>query len=256
MKNKNIYLPALLSLIVVVIIILALPIKKPKKEPLFKPVIGKIAIVLDDWGYTLNNVKLIEEINAPLTIAVLPGLAYSKKISYDLSKKGFEVILHLPMEPKEGYALEKETITTSMKEEEIKRIINQDLSGLYNVKGVSNHMGSKATSDKRTMEIVLSEIKKRNLFFLDSYVISTSKAREITASYGLRFAKRDIFLDNESSLNYIRKQLYKLRDLAKANGFAIGIGHDRKNTLIVLKEMIPILEKEGYKFVLISEIAR
>jgi polysaccharide deacetylase 2 family uncharacterized protein YibQ len=39
-------------------------------------------------------------------------------------------------------------------------------------------------------------------------------------------------------------------------GQAIGIGHDRKITLEVLKEVMPSIEKEGYKFVFVSELIR
>jgi polysaccharide deacetylase 2 family uncharacterized protein YibQ len=44
--------------------------------------------------------------------------------------------------------------------------------------------------------------------------------------------------------------------LADEKGWAIGIGHDRRNTLEVLKEEMPKLEKEGYKFVYVSELVK
>jgi hypothetical protein len=258
MKDKSRYLLALLLLCIVVIAFILIPVRKPKKEAVKFPkvFIGNIAIVLDDWGYSLNNMGVMKEIRSPLTVAVLPNLPYSKKVSQDLHQRGFEVILHLPMEPREKHALEKGTVNTSMGEEEIKRIIAKNLSSLSNVKGVSNHMGSKATSDIRTMEIVFKELRKRGLFFLDSYVTPHSKCREAASKYSLRFARRDIFLDNNNDPKYIRKQLYKLKDKAKLNGYAVGIGHDRENTIRVLKKVIPELEKEGYRFVFVSELAK
>jgi len=39
-------------------------------------------------------------------------------------------------------------------------------------------------------------------------------------------------------------------------GQAIGIGHDRKNTLKVLKEQLPRLAEEGYQFVFVSEVVK
>ncbi|MBN2831392.1 MAG: divergent polysaccharide deacetylase family protein [Candidatus Omnitrophica bacterium] len=258
MKDKRRFLLALLSLCIVVGVIFLISIRKPKIEVVKPPkvFIGKIAIVLDDWGYSLNNTGIIEGIKYPLAVAVLPNLSYSKKISKDLSRRGFEVILHLPMEPKEKYALEKDTIKTSMDEGEIKKILAKDLDSLSNVKGVSNHMGSKATADIKTLGIVFKELKSRKLFFLDSYVTAQSKCAELALRYGLRYVKRDIFLDNNNDPKYIRKQLYKLKEKAKLNGYAVGIGHDRRNTLYVLKEVMPELEKEGYMFVFISELAR
>jgi hypothetical protein len=65
-----------------------------------------------------------------------------------------------------------------------------------------------------------------------------------------------VFLDNNSDPEYIKGQLIQLRNLSKKYGTAIGIGHDRKSTLTVLKEILPQLESQGYKFVFISEVAR
>jgi len=39
-------------------------------------------------------------------------------------------------------------------------------------------------------------------------------------------------------------------------GHAIGIGHDRKVTLEVLKEVMPELDREGFKFVFVSELVK
>ena len=258
MKDKRrrflLYLIALfLTLTAAILLLIRKPERVARPPRVF---IGKIAIVLDDWGYSLKNMGIVSQIKTPLTIAVLPGLAYSEKISRDLHQRGFEIILHLPMEPKEKYAMEEDTIRTSMDEKRIRRIVAEDILGLAYVKGASNHMGSMATSDANTMEAVFKELKKRNLFFLDSYVTSQSKCREVASKLSLRFAKRDVFLDNDNDPGYIRQQLYKLRDEARINGYAIGIGHDRRNTLRVLKEAIPELEKEGYKFVFVSELAR
>jgi len=256
MKDRRNYILALTAFIIVVAAIIVFPLKKPKKE--VKPPkvsLGRIAIVLDDWGYSLNNVSLISQIKSPLTVAVLPDLAYSKKVSRDLHNRGFEVMLHLPMEPKEKYAMEKNTIRISMDEKQIRGIVARDLSLLDNVKGVNNHMGSMATSDLRTMGAVFKELKKRKLFFLDSYVIADSRCREAAKMCGLRFAKRDIFIDNRNEPSYIKQQLYKLKAKARKNGYAIGIGHDRRNTLQVLKEEMPNFEREGYRFVFVSELA-
>ena len=206
-KEKDTLFLTLVVFVFIILLIVSIPfVRKPKERiiPPKKACLGRIAIVLDDWGYNLNNIPLLEKINLPLTVSVLPNLAYSKKISKDLTTQGFEIILHLPMEPEGKNAMEKDTIKTSMQEEEIQGIILKSLDSVGNVKGVNNHMGSKATSSLKTMEVVFKELKKRNLFFLDSYVISTSKCLDAAKRHGLRFAKRDIFIDNKNELEYIK----------------------------------------------------
>lgn len=234
-------------------------ITRPKKERIPKaPAVikGRIAIVIDDWGYNLNNLHIAGQMQYPFTAAVLPYLPYSKRVAEELHKQGVELILHLPMEPHERFRLEKNTILASMDEQTIKNIIVQDLTDLQYADGASNHMGSKATEDLRTMGIVFGELKKRNLFFLDSLVSPKSICADLANKTRIRFIKRDVFLDNIEEAGYIRGQIYKLKRKAELYGQAVGIGHDKKITLEALKEAMPELEREGYKFVFVSELAR
>lgn len=217
---------------------------------------GKIAIVIDDWGYNLNNLRIVEDIRYPLTASILPNLNYSYRVAQELKKRGFEIILHLPMEPYEKYRLEKNTVTVSLDESAIKDIIKKDLSNIVYAKGISNHMGSRATSDSRIMGIVFKELKKRRLYFLDSFVVPKSVCSKLAGKMDLPFAKRDVFLDNKDNPEYIQQQINKLKLKALTHGQAIGIGHDKKNTLEILKESMPELEKEGYKFVFVSELVK
>lgn len=215
---------------------------------------GKIAVVIDDWGYSLNNLDIISQIKYPLTLSILPNLIYSRQAAEELEKKGFEIILHLPMEPKEKYRLEKNTITVSMDRRSIENIIEQDLDNIIYAKGVSNHMGSRATESPKIMEIVFRQLKKRRLYFLDSLVSSKSVCFDLAKKVNLPFARRDVFLDNKEKPEYIKQQIYKLKTHAGIYGQAIGIGHDRRNTLEALREVMPAIEKQGYKFVFVSEL--
>jgi polysaccharide deacetylase 2 family uncharacterized protein YibQ len=224
-----------------------------KKQPM--ELKGKIAIVIDDWGYNQNNLASLKKIPYPLTIAVLPNLSYSYQVSEALHNLGKEIILHLPLEPREKYRLEQNTVLAGMSESQIRKIVSEDLSSLPFVKGVSNHMGSKATEDARTMRIVFDELKKKNLYFLDSFVSTKSICANIAGEKKLLFAKRDIFLDNKEESSYIKSQLNKLKKKATKYGQAIGIGHDKKITLQVLNEMMPELEKEGFSFIFVSDLA-
>ncbi|MEK6727278.1 MAG: divergent polysaccharide deacetylase family protein [Candidatus Omnitrophota bacterium] len=245
-------------LLVIIIMAVFISVSRPKKAPPVQipKVKWKIAIVIDDWGYTLKNMPIMDNIKYPLTAAVLPNLPYSSRVAKELYERGFEVILHLPMEPKEKYALEKNTILISMGEETIKKIIAEALSSVSYAKGVSNHQGSRATEDPRIMEVVFRELKKRRLYYLDSFVSRNSACTDLAHKMHLPIAKRDIFLDNFEDPVYIKLQMKKLKNKARMHGEAIGIGHDRKNTLKVISEVMPQLEKEGYRFVFLSELER
>jgi polysaccharide deacetylase 2 family uncharacterized protein YibQ len=232
----------------------ARPEKKVPRRGVPAQIKGRIAIVVDDWGYNLNNVAALKQIRYPLTLAVLPNLGYSKEVSRQAHALGFEIILHLPMEPSEKRRLENNTIMISMEENAIDKILSEDLDAILYAKGVSNHMGSGATKDVRTMTFLFKELKRKGLYFLDSYVSSDSICYDLSRQMRLGFAKRDVFIDNTLEPEYIKAQINKLKTKARFYGQAIGIGHDRRSTLQVLEEVMPQLEKEGYKFVYVSEL--
>ncbi len=228
----------------------------PVKVPAPEKAKSKIAIVLDDWGYNTKNLDAVLEIDKPINLSILPGLPYSSLIADKARKHNFEVILHMPMEPKAKMRLENSTLYTTMSDDEIRLNLAKALETVPYAKGVSNHEGSKATEDERLMRTVFGELKKDNLFFLDSLVTNDSACELLAGETKIRFVRRDIFLDNESNPAYIRKQFAKLINLAVKNGDAVGIGHDRPNTIAVLKEMIPEIEKNGIELTYISEMAK
>lgn len=256
-KKYKIIIAGLLFIIVLqgIFIIMRRPKIVPKIAVAFK---GRIAIVIDDWGYNLNNLYILDQIKYPITCSILPNLNYSREAAEELHARKCEIILHLPMEPlpHEKYRLEKNTIMADFNEATTKNIIDRDLANIVYAKGVSNHMGSLATQTLKVMEIIFKELKRRHLYFLDSVVSAKSVCSDLAKRTGLGFAKRDVFLDNREDPEYIRRQIYKLKVKAKVRGQAIGIGHDREVTLGVLKEVMPQLEKEGFKFVFVSELVR
>ncbi|RJO63876.1 MAG: divergent polysaccharide deacetylase family protein [Candidatus Omnitrophota bacterium] len=265
MKRTVIYKEIILILVLIIavqgIVTIKMWLRRQKKTE--KPQVElvplvpkrKIAIVLDDWGYNAKIASSLENIHANLTMSVLPNLAYSKAIAALLHKRGFEIILHLPLEPHEKYRLEKNTIMSSMDRTEIQGTLKKDLAAIPYCKGVSNHMGSKATEDKRTMGIIFEELNKKGLYYLDSFVSPKSVCAVVAGEMRVLFAKRDIFLDNKADPSYIKEQVHKLKDQADEKGYAIGIGHARRVTIETLKEVIPLLEKEGYSLVFVSELA-
>ncbi len=232
-----------------------------KKRRALKVAAARVAIVIDDWGYSTKNFPLLDAIRKPLTLSILPSQPNSKTVAGYAQARNWQVILHLPLEPRETneYArLEPDTILTTMKKDEVLKILERDIDSLGDIVGVSNHMGSKATINEKLMESIFSQLSKRNLFFLDSLVTSKSVCARIAKKFKVGLVSRDVFLDNEQDYGYISGQLDKLIALAKRNGKAVGIGHDRKITLEVLANRLAEFdsEKHGVDFVFVSELAK
>lgn len=243
--------------------------KKRKEKETVKPLevvsaekhvsrVGKtkrIAIILDDAGYSLSGgaLELVEK-GWPITVSIFPFLSYSKKTAEVVKEHNGEVMLHLPMEANQPTKL-KGTILVNMKEDEAKKDVRAAIEAIPYISGVNNHMGSKATADAKTMDAVLSEIKKHNLYFVDSVTTEKSCAAKIARKMGLRTNVRKVFLDNEDNQEYVAKQFEILLSRARKDGEAIAIGHiTKKSTIEFLKSEIPKLTEKGYELVWVSEM--
>jgi len=214
---------------------------------------GKIAIIIDDVGRTTRLNTILQGIKLPLNISILPKQRETTSMSTAGKKEGWDVLLHLPMEPKEKSWIDSTFIKVGMDSEEIRKRIDEYLKEMSYVQGVNNHMGSLATTDENIMRTVLGIVKERGLYFIDSLTISNSVGEKVAKEIALeRFAKRDIFLDNTDEKEYIISQIDHLVELSIRKGFAIGIGHLRENTLTTIKDYD--WDAKGIELVPLSDI--
>lgn len=217
-----------------------------------------IVIVIDDFGYRNDTVlDGFMDLNERLTYAVIPGHTYSVSTASIALERGFEVLIHMPMEALGPAPGELEyRLKLAMSSDEIRRRMRVALRTLPMAAGVNNHQGSAATGDKRVMGVVGSELKRADKFFLDSITSARSVAEVTMKIHGVPTAHRDVFLDNYDDVDYIRQQVYILADIARSQGFAVGIGHVRYKTLLVLREAIPSLKEDGFEFAYVSQVVR
>ncbi len=212
----------------------------------------KIAIIIDDAGYSMNGtMEKLLKLSEPLTISILPDEKCSRQIAEQAYKKGFEVMVHMPMQDstytRSSY---KWTIMPNMSQEMVKTQIQGAINSIPYATGLNNHMGSKVTENKEVMSYCLDAIKERGFYFVDSLTSSRSVAYKLAKDKGLYAGRRDIFLDNENSSSYVSARMNELIALAKRKGYAIGIGHVTKQvTANVLAEMLPQLKKENIEIV-------
>jgi polysaccharide deacetylase 2 family uncharacterized protein YibQ len=216
----------------------------------------KIAIVIDDLGGENHISQELLHWNLPLTFSILPFRPHSKTLALEAHRKGREVILHLPMEP-HGYPEIKPgqgVLLEEMDEEELLRQLSKDIQAVPYIKGVSNHMGSRLTEDPEKMKIILSELKRRGLFFLDSRTTPQTVGLQTAESIGLKAMDRTLFLDHSSGEGDVKHELERLIEISLSKGKAIGIGHPHPSTIKSLKEMIPKIQEKGIDIVPLSDL--
>jgi uncharacterized protein len=220
---------------------------------------GKIAILLDDVGFQPGALSRAAAIHPAISFSVFPYAPGAARIAASLRGAGHDVLCHLPMEPTGYPAVDPggEPILTHLEEEEIRARTLRNLDAVPGVIGVNNHMGSRATSNRRVMRAVVDALLEREgLFFVDSRTSSASLGHELALAAGLPSGARDVFLDDDRSVAAVRRQVRELAGIARKQGLAIGIGHLHASTLSVLEEEIPRLEGEGFTIVPISAAVR
>ncbi|EAI2893597.1 divergent polysaccharide deacetylase family protein [Campylobacter upsaliensis] len=215
--------------------------KEAKKENL-KPIIGqkpKLAIIIDDMA----NKEQVKELKA-LHLKLNPSFFPSHTLHPNTPKlaKEFEFyMVHLPLKAL-SFQNKMSVLSPEDSEEEIEKTIAKIKGEFKKLKFINNHTGSLFTSDEEAMRRLYKVLDKYHLSFVDSKTIHNSKAPKIAKEMQKIYIKRDVFLDNEDDVDYVKNQLLSAVNLAKKRGYAIAIGHPKKNTFKALKESKELLK--------------
>ncbi|WP_027340388.1 divergent polysaccharide deacetylase family protein [Halonatronum saccharophilum] len=235
-----------------------LNLKKPIKARRTKG--AKVAIIIDDFGNHAKGTEDMFKLDQQITAAVIPFKERSREEALIAKEKGFDVIIHLPMEPNKGKMswLGSKPILTSLSDDEIKKRMEAAIEDLGVAIGFNNHTGSKATADRRVMRAVLEVAKEYDLIAIDSKTSGESVVEEVCKELGVRYLERDIFLDGRRDYGEVRDATLLLTGQAIKRGSAIGIGHVGPHggdvTSRVLKELLPSLEEIGIEVVGVSKL--
>ncbi|GAB4337529.1 MAG: hypothetical protein Kow0099_10960 [Candidatus Abyssubacteria bacterium] len=231
-----------------------LPSATPHPAP--RPPSARVALVVDDVGYDLNRALALLNLRRPMTISIFPQLRHSKRIAEVAHEMGYEVMMHLPMEPGEKLRRNPGFIEQGMTDEQLRWVLDRDFESVPYVVGVNNHQGSKMTADPVAMARVMRYLAEKDLFFIDSRTSSESVAYEVARSHGLAAAENDIFLDNEKDVEYIKGRIHLLIQEAKQKGQAIGICHVHPATVQALTQMFPVFDEKDIELVYASELVQ
>ena len=216
-----------------------------------------VAIIIDDMGNDIRQLEEVEALREPVAVAVLPDQRSSSAVAEKARQAGLDVLLHLPMQPREKVAgLGKGALMEGMGPEAIKETLGKDLASVGPVEGVNNHMGSGLTADRQAMLSLMRLLKGRGLFFVDSRTTAASQAYKAAEDEGVKAASRDVFLDDSNDPADIRAQFERLERIALKRGSALAIGHPRPATLAALREELPRLKEKGIRVARVTELVR
>lgn len=211
---------------------------------------AKLAIIIDDIGYHLENGYRSAQLPVPVTLSVIPHSPNASELAKAGHAAGKEIMLHLPMSSDhQDKLLDKGGLTLEMGESEFKTTVRLGIAAVPHIQGVNNHMGSALTKTHLPMQWLMEELKETAFYFIDSRTSPNSVAHETAQQHHIPSGQRDIFLDNSRNHEDILHQLEKAIQRAKRKGSAIVIGHPYPETLEVLERLGPPLLAAGIEFV-------
>ena len=209
-----------------------------------------IAIVIDDMGIDKAESARVIDLPPAITIAFM---TYAKDLSRQAAAArtaGHELWLHVPMEPLDGELdAGPHALKSSLTPEENRQRLDWALAQLDGYVGINNHMGSRFTSSEAEMKPVLAEVKARGLAFLDSRTTAATVAGRMASEMGVPHIDRDVFIDNDETVEAVLVQLRRTEEIALKRGRALAIGHPHATTIAALLKWLPTLREKGFVLV-------
>jgi hypothetical protein len=216
-----------------------------------------VAVVLDDLGLDRRRTARALELPGPLTLSFMSYAHDLPQQADEGRRRGHELMLHLPMEPEGPFNYPgPNALMTGLSAEENLRRLYWSLDRFDGFVGVNNHMGSRFTASREAMTLVLAELNRRGLLFLDSRTGARSVGTAVAHDWNVPHAGRDVFLDDIDRPELIRQRLAEVEAVAYRQGHAIAIGHPREHTLDALETWLRGLAAKGLVLVPVSAIVR
>lgn len=215
-----------------------------------------IAIVIDDMGLDRARSSKVLAMPGPLTVSYL---TYADDLNAQAKRAidaGHEVMAHVPMEPVGNADPGPGALMSGTSAPDLREQLDSYLNGWSGYVGINNHMGSKLTSDRAAMDVVMMELKGRGLMWLDSRTDASTVGETAATAMGVPNLGRDVFLDNEDDEQAIAAQLAKLESIARRQGYAVAIGHPRDATMKVLAKWLATLNDKGMALAPVTEVLR
>lgn len=204
---------------------------------------SKLAIIMDDMGYSMARGQRVLDLPGAMTIAILPFTPSAAELASATVAQGKEVIVHQPMEPQrpQGAITAKGMLTTGMAATDFYATLSAAIDSVPHSVGISNHTGSKLTTHGERMGWVMDHIRQRDLFFVDSRTSANTVAHRTAQEFDVPTVSRDVFLDHVITPAAIEIQFERAVRLAKLRGSAVLIAHPHEVSLRFLEERLPRL---------------
>ena len=210
--------------------------RPPVPRPRVTPDGPRAALLIDDMGYSQTQLQRLLAMEHAIAFAVLPEAPQAEPTARAVSAAGRDLLAHLPCEPLDRKLMTgMRFLTVDLGAAETARLVEAMLDAVPGARGANNHMGSRFTRQAPAVRGMLSVVRRRGLFFVDSVTAAGSVAHRVARDLGIPSARRDVFLVDDHSLEAVARQLKVLEEVARRQGTALAIGHPREDTMQALE---------------------
>ena len=195
---------------------------------------AKLVIIIDDVA-TFEHASMIKSLGLKITPSIFPATK-THPDTPNIARTFEFYMIHLPMQAKHFDSPEIGTLTINESFESMHEKIKKIRKDFPRAKYTNNHTGSRFTSDFDAMDKAYRALIEQGFVFVDSKTIAQTAVARAAKKHNQPYISRDIFLDDDPSASAVRRELVAAVNLAKKRGYAIAIGHPKKNTIAVIKE--------------------
>lgn len=194
---------------------------------------AKLVLIIDDVA-TFEHASMVKSIGLKITPSIFPATK-THPDTPNIARTFEFYMIHLPMQAKHFDSPEIGTLTVNESFESMHEKIKKIRRDFPRAKYTNNHTGSRFTSDYDAMDKAYRALIEQGFIFVDSKTIAQTAVARAAKKYNQPYISRDIFLDDDPSAGAVRRELIAAVNLAKKRGYAIAIGHPKKNTIAVIK---------------------
>lgn len=202
----------------------------------------RLVLIVDDLGHSLAAGLSVLRLPLAVGCAVLPGSAHGAELARRAIAAGHEVLLHQPMTPLGDANPGPYTLTSAMDATAVARTLDKALAEVPGARGLNNHMGSALTAQTGPMQLLMAELRRRGLYFVDSRTSAATVAAAQARTAGVPVLERNVFLDDDPTGGAIRRQWARALARASTDRAVVVIAHPYPETLRALPELLSQLK--------------
>ncbi|MFK7915979.1 MAG: divergent polysaccharide deacetylase family protein [Pseudomonadales bacterium] len=200
---------------------------------------NRLAIVIDDLGYSRQRDQRALMLPGELTFAVLPAAPNARDFATSAVAAGKEIILHQPMQTVgQPHVHEQGALHSELSQQQFTDTLSNNLRALPGIVGLNNHRGSLLTASTDAMDQVMAQLAGQNLYFLDSRTTAATVAHDTAKHWGVPTLKRDVFLDHVRTPQAVAAEFRRALGIARKQGFAVLIAHPHTVSLDYLEQAL------------------